>query len=788
MSGPWVVAAVLAVVALAAAPTARASGVQVQDTLVLYTELPGEGDADLTVTALGSGLYEVRDPDTSILPLAGCSEFGGDSHRIRCVGPNVVTVAAFGLDGDDRLTIDTGTAGFLCGGEGDDTLTTGTGDDILIGGPGRDGLSSGPGVDDLIAENTADCEDDPGGGSPSPNSLDGGNGVDFIYGGPGNDTLNGGGDNDFLFGFSGADEIHGGDGADQLAGLDGSDDLSGDAGDDFIGGGGDDDREQGGEGNDDLAGLLLMEIGGREFVNADDGADTVDGGPGDDAIAGGPVVPSGTRVFGYQTTPAPAVALEATPNGPDVLRGGPGRDHVTYEMRLGDLAISLDDANNDGAPGEGDSVSADVERLTGGPGPNRLVGGPGDETIDGGRDADVLIGGPGADTLAGGALDEARDTLAGGPGPDAVDGGPGDDVATGGDGLDTVNGGGGNDDLDGGAEDDVLDGGAGSDTLRDSPGADTLNGGADVDWADFSASAAPVAVDLNSARDDGAQARDLVAETENVRGGAAADALRGDGGPNVLEGGAGDDFLDARSGEDSVRAGPGRDAVRSRDGAVDGVACGPGVDFAAVDVRDELDGMRAERCERADHGQAGNPRARRFALLEPRGCVLSVRFAGTTWAVPVQDRVRLPVRSEVRTARCTARLTAAGAVRRARRASVVADLADGAVRLRQRGSRRRPHTSLRLAGAGLARCDAEARRARRSVRSVRIVVRRGPLSVRGRFSDVTAGAATLIVEDRCDGTLTKVVRGLALVRDHGTSRRITLRSGGRHLARERTGR
>jgi Ca2+-binding RTX toxin-like protein len=778
----WAVAVLLSLVPLAAAPSAIASGVRVQGSTLQYTELPGDGDAELTVTALAGGQFEVRDPGMLIFPLDdSCADADGDRHRILCDGPSVANVEVSVEDGDDEVTVDTGARTVVCGGEGDDVITTGTGNDILIGGPGIDALSGGAGVDDLYAENTADCFDDPWGGTSSHNTLNGGDGADFMYGGPGDDELKGGGGDDFLFGFAGVDHIQGSDGADQLIGMDGADDLRGGGGADFVSGGPGDDREDGDGGNDDLAGLALIEFNGHEFANVDDGADAVDGGPGDDAIAGGPVVPSGTRVFGYQTKPVPTVSPTAVPNGRDTLRGGPGRDHVTYALRLGEVHVTLDDVANDGAAGEGDLVSSDIEQLTGGRGPDRLQGGPGDETIDGGRGADAVLGGDGADSLSGGALDESADTLDGGPGPDTLDGGPGDDTENGGASMDRVLGGGGNDDLDGGPDDDALDGGTGSDTLRDSPGADTLSGGSEIDWADFTADGAPVRVNLDGARNDGPDGQDLVLETENVRGGAASDILRGDAGPNILAGGAGDDVLDGRAGEDVVRAGPGRDAVRSRDRAPDTIACGSDTDFAAIDVADRLDVSRAERCERADNGRTRAPRAGRFALLEPRGCVLAVRFAGTTWTVPVRDRVRLPVRSEVRTTQCAARLRAAGAIRRGRRASLIADLTDGAIRLSQRGSRR-PRTMLGLVGAGFRRCTAAARRAHLSIRKVRLIVRRGPVSARGRFSDVTARAATLVIDDRCDGTLVRVVKGRARLRDHGRARRLTLGRGDRHLA------
>lgn len=120
------VAALLALVPSAAVPSAVASGVRVQGTALQYTELPGEGDADLTVTALGGGQYEVSDPGTTIIPLDNCADADGDGHRIVCDGPNVATVAVFVEDGNDQATIDTGADALVCGGEGDDILAAGT--------------------------------------------------------------------------------------------------------------------------------------------------------------------------------------------------------------------------------------------------------------------------------------------------------------------------------------------------------------------------------------------------------------------------------------------------------------------------------------------------------------------------------------------------------------------------------------------------------------------------------------------------------------------------------------
>ena len=52
----------------------------------------------------------------------------------------------------------------------------------------------------------------------------------------------------------------------------------------------------------------------------------------------------------------------------------------------------------------------------------------------------------------------------------------------------------------------------------------------------------------------------------------------------------------------------------------------------------------------------------------------------------------------------------------------------------------------------------------------------GPRSA--RHSEVTAGRASLIVGDRCDGTVRRALRGTAQVPDLRGARRVSLRRGG----------
>jgi hypothetical protein len=147
-------------------------------------------------------------------------------------------------------------------------------------------------------------------------------------------------------------EVHGGDDADYLYGDAQADQLFGDAGNDNIyGNGGNDTLDGGGDG---------------DFLQGNEGADDFTGGDGFDTAA--------------------------------YYDRGPGQG----------VTLSLDDAANDGEPGEGDNVRSSVEDLIGGDGndvmtgsalPNQLDGGAGNDIIDGTGGTDRYTGGAGNDTI-----------------------------------------------------------------------------------------------------------------------------------------------------------------------------------------------------------------------------------------------------------------------------------------------------------------------------------------------------------------------------------------------------
>ena len=158
-----------------------------------------------------------------------------------------------------------------------------------------------------------------------------------------------------------------GTGDDELAGGNGTERIEGGAGADVIHGGdnpgGPDQVLEGGTGNDEI-------LGG-------DGRDSLHGGDGTDVLQ-----PGGHK---------------------DDIFGGAGVDKVTYFATGAGVNVTLDSVADDGAPGELDNVSEDVENIKGTTHVDHLVGSAKANVIEGSSSADVIEGGDGVDFIDGGA-------------------------------------------------------------------------------------------------------------------------------------------------------------------------------------------------------------------------------------------------------------------------------------------------------------------------------------------------------------------------------------------------
>jgi Ca2+-binding RTX toxin-like protein len=145
---------------------------------------------------------------------------------------------------------------------------------------------------------------------------------DQIYTGTGNDVVHaGGGDDEIWSAFGWGEEGQG------TAVIDAGD------GDDVVTARGASVEVDGGAGNDTISGT--------------DGNDVIVGGLGDDTLDGA----GGNDTFDEGDAPS----------GADAIGGGAGTDVVDYTARAWPVAATLDGVADDGAPGEGDNLAADVE-------------------------------------------------------------------------------------------------------------------------------------------------------------------------------------------------------------------------------------------------------------------------------------------------------------------------------------------------------------------------------------------------------------------------------------------
>lgn len=472
---------------LLAAPLAEAGTLSHSGSRINYTAASGETNR-VTISKLSPGpagitRVRVRDEGAQII-LPGAPGFFGacnlvDQYEAVCHQREQIVEARVQLgDGDDYVKLETG-FGQLFGGAGDDEIHGGnaTFGDAIQGGTGDDVLNGGGGLGDQVAYNdrsvpvTVDLQAGTGGAAGESDTL---SGFEIVLGGSGSDTLrggdtapaydiSGGNGNDTIEGGSARVVAWGGNGNDVLTGGAGTDQLEGGPGADVIGGsaGGDmanyyarqigldisldgvaNDGEPG-EGDNVLPSIghvlaghkpdrvdasgasgpvfiegqekddVLIGSAFNDRIEGDNGADTIDGGPGDDVLHG-----------------EHPLATRAT--GGDVIIGGDGVD--TFESLDDDPArvgssgstITLDGVADDGFPGEGDNVGADVENV---------VGSKYADTITGSPAANVLSGLGGNDTIYGG---DADDTLRGGDGDDTLDGQAGADTIECGAGLDVV--------------------------------------------------------------------------------------------------------------------------------------------------------------------------------------------------------------------------------------------------------------------------------------------------------------------------------------------------------------
>mmetsp|Transcript_23599 Transcript_23599/g.41783 ORF Transcript_23599/g.41783 Transcript_23599/m.41783 type:complete len:575 (-) Transcript_23599:4320-6044(-) len=314
------------------------------------------------------------------------------------------------------------------GNDGDDFVRGGSGDDVVIGGEGADAifgrndddlliggeftgspftteqlgqLRDGVALEDLVSADNQIVDDG------DADTLDGGNGDDFML-------------------FGGGDSATGGTGNDSFA-------VFSDPADDANGAATIEDYNA----NDDAV-LLYFQT-----QEASEAADITVADDGDDAVV---------SVDGEEIARVVGAAGQLTADDVEIALAN-GETEVEPEITNG-----TDD-------GETIRVGESDDIVNGGGGDDDIFGGFGDDTLNGDGGADIIQGEAGFDRINGNANNDllqgrgGNDSLSGNSGEDWVDGNDGDDLVNGGTQDDTVIGGMGEDVINGGQRADVLVGG-----------------------------------------------------------------------------------------------------------------------------------------------------------------------------------------------------------------------------------------------------------------------------------------------------------------------------------------
>jgi Ca2+-binding RTX toxin-like protein len=306
------------------------------------------------------------------------------------------------------------------------------------------------------------------------------------------------------------------------------------------------------------------------------------------------------------------------------------------------------------------------------------------------------------------------------------------------------------------------------------------------------------------------------AGADTLTGGAGSDTIVGDGDPlNTLDVSTGDDVLVGGDGVDAFYAGPGDDVVRAEDGRGEAVDCGAGSDQGNADRVDALTACEAvvqppapadpiagqpANDDRRDNGDEVPPGpkvavpvpGRSVAVTVKKG-VIMVRRPGSSKAVRLDPTQPVPVGSVLDATKGTLRLTAANGGARAAQAGAAttqsADFTGASFVVGQKPGT--PGTTLKMIGGDFSACGATASGSRTTARAAasRKRVRRlwgsghGRFTTRGKNSSATVRGTIWIVEDRCDGTLTRVERGVVVVTDHLRNKTKVVRAGQSYLVR-----
>ena len=172
----------------------------------------------------------------------------------------------------------------------------------------------------------------------------------------------------------------------------------------------------------------------------------------------------------------------------------------------------------------------------------------------------------------------------------------------------------------------------------------------------------------------------------------------------------------------------------------------------------------------------------RVGVVVVRGKVL-VKKPGTNKFVELPSTTEIPIGSQVDTTKGTIRLTSALGGGRTN----TSDFYDGIFQIFQRRSRNAV-TLLRLVGGNFRLCGRSSASSVELVGKSRRPIRhvwgsgKGRFSTQGRYSSATVRGTRWLTQDQCNGTLTRVLRGIVLVHDFVKRKNVNVRAGHSYLA------
>lgn len=462
-------------------------------------------------------------------------------------------------------------------GRGDDIIDAGDGDDFIVAGAGDDAITAGTGDDTVFADDAPagiDEQDfaglmpgdtppvaelaDSGSGDDGDDTVDAGEGTNWIYAANGSDVVTSGTGADYVSLGDGANTLNAGDGDNRVIGGTGVDHITTGAGADFV------NARQG----DDM----ITTGAGADWVIGGTGADRIDTGQGSDVVWADLAAPGFSAPVPMPTDQNGRPVLPSTPDGDAIYSGfasssgSDGADRVT----AGDGVDWIFGAGGD-------------DELSGGADNDYIDTGDGDDVASGELGSDTILGGAGEDRLyggfgpAGGGLANDVDVIYGGLNSDRIWGGAGDDmIAADSDPSLTADpfdftrsapdrGDSGQDLVDGSAGDDLILGEGGRDFLIGGRGSDVIVGGAESDliWAGTSEFGGGDPTDADTVYgDDGDPQTPTAGEARDVIfGSAGADMLYGEGGNDSISGGSGGDTIDGGDGADDLFGNRGNDKI-----------------------------------------------------------------------------------------------------------------------------------------------------------------------------------------------------------------------------------